>query len=147
MDKLLVKTNREDIVTAARFFNKKQPESDIFYYTSKRNMEAAGEVNQNPFIEVLRDESKINATLPSLIIHTHIQINKIKEFSCTNEASIIIRYISSNSAELTKVKNCKTNLITRMPMTETITTIPMTHHCSGVSWSYKLCLTKTQLYL
>lgn len=145
MEKLFVKFHREDTDTSASFYFKKQAKFGIFYPA----FEVDGGLYQNSFNET--KVAPLSFTCAHFITDVLDNSSNSTKINISFSASEINHSVlpENEDNEVIKANNYKTNLITKikMPMTEPITTIPMTHYCSRASWSYKLCLIKTQLYL
>tara|TARA_R110001599_G_scaffold353273_1_gene591368 strand:+ start:4441 stop:4860 length:420 start_codon:yes stop_codon:yes gene_type:complete len=125
LDKLLVKTNREDIVTTASFFNRKESKFDDFCNTSRKNKEAAGGLNQNSLDETRKAKSQVNS--PSFN-NSHYSINSSSAFYGITKTKIFFSTDEISSEKLTekhlgarcitKANIYKPNSTTKMPMTE-----------------------------
>lgn len=139
MEKRLVNITKVGLVTAAIFFHKKQTESDTFYIISSSKLSHRGFIKSHSILyNIYSSSSKSYAFFRNAIS---------KIFSNINETFFDFTTGFISARPITKANNYITNLTIKMPMTEPITTTPMTRYCSRAPWSYKLCLTKTQLYL
>ncbi|KYG71659.1 hypothetical protein EV198_2084 [Roseivirga ehrenbergii] len=146
MGKRLVNLTKVEIGTAAIFFHKKQTETSLTNSILKSNLKAISWTTQK---ETIQNHSPFhNSDSSSNKSNTFFRTTNTKTFFSAHKINKEIIHKDSRAARcITKANNYITNLTIKMPMTEPITTTPMTRYCSRAPWSYKLCLTKTQLYL
>ncbi|MGW8122107.1 hypothetical protein ACV07N_05555 [Roseivirga echinicomitans] len=149
MQKQFVEKEREEINTSATFLNKKKADVNTIPFTG--GLSSVSKPVESVYqIKKIRVRTFTAVSCLLFASKTDIQntpIKPIKKSSGTTISANNIGLLRFKSAYDIKINNCKTNLLTKMPMTELITRIPMTRYCSRPSWSNKLCLIKTQLYL